>query len=734
MVNGEMFRAFWRQQWIGSLAGVLLTLAVGQGGLRGQAMTGQASTALASTALAITAQQARAGDSSPVTNSIAGQGESGVQSGNEGDETGRYQKALASAVRLAASRCMPSVVSMEVIGGVGGGEGEVERDAPSSGLIVDPSGFVLTSSLVTSRPNASLIVVLGDGERHAARVIARDQHRDLVLLKIDVSTPLPAASLTETNETTVGQTVIGVGRYGESHTPLVSRGILSAQGRLDGIALQCDARISPSFYGGPLVDLYGRVLGVLIPAVAEGGAESSTSWYDSGIAFAIPAEVIARKLARMKEGLEIQRGVIGIVSRSSDPYSDGTKIAAVRRRSPAEEAGLQPGDEITSVAGSPVQRQLQIRQALGPYDAGEQVSIGFRRGDQESEVEVTLAASIPPLEPQRIGIVVSERGSESDQEENVADGGQPEASEQPKTSGAADTQRGVIGLRVDEVVPGTVANAKFKVGDLIVAIDGENVQETNALKRLLISSSPETSLRFTVLRDGSSQDLDLLTETITDEALTDYPLGWSTSEPKAWQLKEWKLPEAGNVAAIAYPLSPESNQRLGLLLLLMNPGEGSPSDYLEGWLEAAKAAGVVVCAIAAEDQQRWQPKEVEVVARFAASLTKQYPINPEAVAVATGGALQGGDGDAADSMALAVALSQRQTFCGVSVSTKTQPPRLRLPENEGEGGFQLLLSAPVGSELPEWTSPLLRAGYPVVLGGEVDVDKILRWVRLLQTM
>ena len=70
----------------------------------------------------------------------------------------------------------------------------------------------------------------------------------------------------------------------------------------------------------------------------------------------------------------------------------------------------------------------------------------------------------------------------------------------------------------------------------------------------------------------------------------------------------------------------------------------------------------------------------------------------------------------------------------MSVSTKTQPPRLRLPENEGEGGFQLLLSAPVGSELPEWTSPLLRAGYPVVLGGEVDVDKILRWVRLLQTM
>ncbi len=720
MVNGDMLWMCERKQWIGYLAGLFLPLILGQHGSLRQAITnGQAIT----NELAAPETQAAVDDAIERGNAVSGQTE--VQTPRRGNAAVEYQIAMASAVRQAAGRYLPCVVSIEVIGGVGDGEGEVETDAPSSGLIVDPSGFVLASSLVTSRPSAGLLVILGDGERRAARVVARDRHRDLVLLKIDVSTPLPAASLTETTDLTVGQTVIGVGRYGENQSPLVSRGILSAQGRLDGIALQCDARISPSFYGGPLIDLYGRVVGVLIPAVAEGGAESSTSWYDSGIAFAIPAEVIARKLERMKAGEEIQRGVIGIVSRSSDPYSDGTEIAAVRRRSPAEAAGLKPGDAITTVGGVEVQRQLQIRQALGAYDAGEQISIGFRRGDEEKEVEVTLAATIPPLEPQRIGVLVSERIAESPREQN-------ESEELQSETAAAESD--AIGLVVDQVIPGTVAQKIFQAGDLIVAVDGDPVREKGSLQRMLISAAPETSLRFTVIRQGMRQELDLLTETITDAALTEFPSDWKQNDSGRWQVKEWKLPEAGNVAAVAYPSSQESNSRLGLLVLLMNPGQGSPMDYLEGWTEASKASGVVVCAVAAEDQQRWQPKEVEVVSRFAASLMKQYPIDSEAVAIATGGALQGGDGDAADAMALAVALSQRQTFRGVAVSTKTQPPRLRLPENEGEGGFQLLLSLAVGSKLPEWTPPLRRAGYPVVLGGEVDLEKLLRWVRLLQTM
>ena len=97
-------------------------------------------------------------------------------------------------------------------------------------------------------------------------------------------------------------------------------------------------------------------------------------------------------------------------------------------------------------------------------------------------------------------------------------------------------------------------------------------------------------------------------------------------------------------------------------------------------------------------------------------------------------ALWGGDGNAADAMAMAVALSKRKIFHGVSVSMKAQPPRIRLPENQGEDSFQLMLSAKASADLPEWTAALTRAGYPVVTGGEVDQAALLHWVRLLQAL
>jgi S1-C subfamily serine protease len=694
-------------------------------------------------------------------------------------QTTEYQQAMAVAVRTAAARCLESVVSIEVIGAIGSDEGDVERDAPGSGVVVGKEGYILASSLVSARPSASLIVVLGTGERYAAKVIAKDEHRDLVLLKIDAPNDLKALDLAEASARVVGQTVIAVGRYGGDRSPLVSRGILSAEQRLDGIALQCDARVSPSFYGGPLIDLYGRTLGVLIPAVAEGGAESSTDWYDSGIAFAIPTDVIANKLERMKRGEEIKRGMIGIVARSSDPYSDGTEIAAVRRRSPAEQAGLLPGDEVISVAGLKVRRQLEIRQALGPYDAGETISIGFRRGEITQAVDVTLASTIPPLEPQRLGLILSEQEAveRAKQAGNTAQNGSAEAEQDPTLSPETLANDGSpkeveaktksVSLVIDAIIPTTPADGVFVRGDQLVSVNGALISDIDSLRRLLISANPKDTLAITVIRNGSSVDLQVTTQTIADEALTRYPRGWgggdvtsqetselNSDEKKSnqenaeeknpialnadvqnrWEVSQWKLPEASNAAAVAAPKDVIETNRLGLLILLMNPGAGAPITALGDWLESAGSSGVVVCAIAPEDQQRWLPKEVDVIARFAASLAKQYSIHPESVAVATAGALAGGDGDAADAMALAVALSQRQLFHGAAVSTKTQPPRIRLLENEGQGSFQLMLSLSPADELPQWAPPLKRAGYPVVTGGEVDRFSLLRWVRLLQVL
>jgi S1-C subfamily serine protease len=625
------------------------------------------------------------------------------------DEPG-FQRAMAEAVRTAASRILPSVVAIEVIGTSGGAQGEVEQDAPTSGVIVDEQGHVLASSIVVARPSASVLVVLPDGTRQAAKVVAQDYHRDLVLLKIETENDLQPVVFDSATTRRVGQTVVAVGRYGNEASPMVSRGILSAEARLDGIALQCDARVSPALYGGPLIDLYGNVLGVLIPAVAEGGAEEVTSWYDSGIAFAIPSDVIVNKLQRLKAGKDVRKGLIGIVAKTSDPYQDGTEIAAVRSRSPAEAAGIKPGDQVMEVAGIPVKRHQEIRQVLGSYDAGESIEVKLQREGQSIALQVTLAETIPPLQPQRLGAVTRDQEEETDGKQ---------LSEQ---------------VMVEQVVPGTPAEGQLQPGDVLQRIGETELVDSQTLRRLLVSAEPDQKLSLQVLRGGKEVVVSLTPQSISGKMLDAYPEQWKAGEAEQWELKDLKLPEAGNVAAYVAPKSESNASRLGMLILLLNPGQGDPEEVAKSWTEAAQEAGVVVCVIAPEDTRRWQPKEIEVVGNFVAAVMKQAAIDPAAVAVAASGALAGGSGEAADAMALAVAISQSRTFFGVAVSPKTRPPAVRLRENEASTSLQLMLPIEVAADLPTWATVVEKAGYPIVRGGEVTQESLLRWVRLLQSI
>ena len=619
-----------------------------------------------------------------------------------------YRQAMAKAVRDSANRVLPSVVSIEIIGTAEATAGEVEQDAPTSAVIIDNDGFLLASSIVVQRPSASILAVLPDGTRHAAKVIARDYHRDLVLLKIETEKPLQAIEFPSTLDLKIGQTTVAVGRFGSDLAPIISRGVLSGRERLDGVALQTDARVSPAFYGGPLIDLYGQVIGILIPAVAKGGAPDSTSWYDSGIAFAIPSDVILKKVARLKSGTDIKPGFIGIAAKTKDPYDDGTEISAVRKRSPAEASGIKAGDEVVEVDGRSVRRHQEIKQALGKFDAGETILIKLRRDGKEFEIETELAESIPPLQPQRLGILASERAGETEE---------------------ADPE-----VYVEAIVPNTVAAEKLEPGDRILKLGDAEVTSMSVLRSLLISAEPETELSLALDRQGNELTVKLTPESIAGPALKELPQQWVDENPGNWGTEEIKLPDAGNQAAYLAPEAGDNQESLGLLVLLLNPGQDAPRQIVDQWRDAAMAAGVAVCAIAPEDPRRWQPKEINAVANFAAAVMKKTPINPTAVAVAAPGSIAGLDAEAADSMALAVAISQSSTFFGVSVSPKTRSPAVRLKENDPSTSLQLLLPVSSEQDLPEWSVGIQRAGYPVVRGGKTNFLKLLTWVRLLQAI
>ncbi len=631
-----------------------------------------------------------------------------------------YRQAMAAAVRSASESVLPSVVTMEVIGSSGTVKGEVAQDAPTCGLIVGKDGNaveILASSIVLRGTAATILVVLPNGSRHAATVVAKDNHRDLVLLKIETDQQVSVANLPSQSQLPIGSTTIAVGRYGAKQTPMVSTGILSATGRLDGIAIQTDARVSASMYGGPLVDLYGNLLGILIPAVAAGGAEDSTSWYDSGIAFAIPADVIAKKLPRLRDGQDINKGLIGIVAGSADANDADTTIAAVRTRSPAEQAGIKAGDMVKSVGGKTVRRHQEIKQALGSLDAGESVAIVVTRDDQEMTFEVTLADTIEPLSPQRMGIVAAKRGND---------------------------------VVVDDVVLGSPSDGVLRAGDVVKKFGSNDVENINQLRRQLITAEANQAIELAIVRDGKA-----ITKTVTPESIDGpvrekYPVDWSsktevdgTSDQlkQLWEVSEIKLPDAANVAAILTPKAggpadrdTSSPENLGLLVLLLEPGETEPQRVLESWKVDASNSGVAIVAIASEDPSRWQAKEVQVIVNFAAAAMKRAPIHPTAVAVAASGSLTKGKVSAADSMAIAVAISQSETFFGVAFGTDTRPPAVRLRENEPATSLQILLPVKEANDLPAWIPALKRAGYPVVMGGNVDERKLLRWCRLLQAI
>jgi S1-C subfamily serine protease/predicted esterase len=298
------------------------------------------------------------------------------------------------AVKAAVAKVAPCVVQIETSGGtdvIGGAGGpQIRRGTgPTTGLVVDADGYVITSSFnFANRPSAIFVAVPGRPERQVAKVVATDQTRMLTLLKVEAG-GLPVPTAAPKKDLRVGQAAIALGRTlgGPDTPPSVSVGIISALGRIWGKAIQTDAKVSPVNYGGPLVDLRGRVLGVLVPASPRGQDETAgVEWYDAGIGFAIPLEDVNAVLPRLKAGQNLKRGLLGVRFKSADVYGTAPEIDIITPDSPAAQAGLKPGDVIVEMNGKPVERQSQLMHALGDKYEGDVVCVKVRRGKEEIEL------------------------------------------------------------------------------------------------------------------------------------------------------------------------------------------------------------------------------------------------------------------------------------------------------------------------------------------------------------
>jgi len=267
-----------------------------------------------------------------------------------------------------------------------------------SGVIVSPDGYILTANHVVAEADEVKVAVNGDKKEYAAKVIGKDAATDVAVLKID-ATDLPAITLADSDQLEVGDVVLAIGNpFGVGQT--VTMGIVSALGR-NGLGfngyenfIQTDAAINPGNSGGALVDIQGRLVGINTAIISRSGG-------NQGIGFAVPVTMARSVMERLISGGKVTRGYLGIVPQDITPDlaqefnlpdQNGALVADVPPNTPAQRAGIKPGDIIVAINDKPVSDAHGLRLTVSDYAPDTVVKVKLYRNGRVKNVDVTLAA------------------------------------------------------------------------------------------------------------------------------------------------------------------------------------------------------------------------------------------------------------------------------------------------------------------------------------------------------
>ncbi len=292
---------------------------------------------------------------------------------------------------LVSGGSAPTTTAGKVYAAVADGVVSVRSGRGSgTGFVLDRNGTLITNAHVVGS-SRRVRVRFGDaGRQISARVLGTDGSSDLAVLKVDPrrAGPLRALRLGDSGKVSVGDQVVAVGHpFGLDRT--ATAGIVSGLGReiqapngyqIDEV-IQTDAPINPGNSGGPLVDARGRVIGVN-SQIATAGAQGNL-----GIGFAVPSSAIQQVVPRLSRGQTVERPYLGL---TTAPASEGAQVREAETSGPGSQAGLQPGDKITSVGGRPVREPEDVAGAISQRRPGERVKVEYERDGRKRETEVTL--------------------------------------------------------------------------------------------------------------------------------------------------------------------------------------------------------------------------------------------------------------------------------------------------------------------------------------------------------
>jgi serine protease Do len=378
------------------------------------------------------------------------------------------------------------------------GPREYESRSLGSGFIISADGFILTNAHVVDAAD-EVTVKLTDKREFVAKVIGSDKRTDVALIKIEAS-GLPTVSIGDPAKLKVGEWLLAIGSpFGFENT--VTAGILSAKGRSlpqENYVpfLQTDVAINPGNSGGPLFNLKGEVIGINSQIYSRTGGFM-------GLSFAIPIDVAMDVTNQLRTHGKVSRGRIGVVIQEvtkelADSFGltkpAGALVNSVEKGGPAEKAGIETSDVIIKFDGKTVTNSVDLPRIVAATKPGSTVTAQVWRKGAGKDITITVGEL---SEDKAVVAKSSKKGRAADQ---VARLGltlselSPEQRKEMSISG---------GLLVEDV-QGPALKAGLRRGDVILALNNQDVKSVSELSQMLGKIEKSRSVALLVRRGDSA--------------------------------------------------------------------------------------------------------------------------------------------------------------------------------------------------------------------------------------
>ena len=383
-----------------------------------------------------------------------------------------------------------------------------KESASGSGVILDPSGYIITNAHVAESRDISVSVAdtsdpsRKDAHKHyPATIVGTDKETDIALLKID-ATGLPTLSFRDSDTLKQGEIVFALGSpLGLDNTLTV--GYVSATARqLTAEQLvayiQTDAPINPGNSGGPLLDINGKVAGINTMIYSQSGGSE-------GIGFAIPSNIVSRVYEQLRKDGHIRRGTMGVVVQDVDTKMSqalgiarhpAVILADVVPHGSGEAAGLEQGDVLLAFDGKPITQTRQVQAAILQHKPGDTVTVDIQRGAETLQKSVALLER--PNSPVALADLVNGQAN------LVRELGILAMTLDEKVTAELPETRRLYGVVVAAIpVEFAALNPGLSPGDIIYELNTSKIHTLGELRDALAALKPGNPVVLLTERDGS---------------------------------------------------------------------------------------------------------------------------------------------------------------------------------------------------------------------------------------